>query len=167
MDRKELEAKRILALRELKDVDEILNLDCHYIDELEKDLEKERRLNEEIKVRFVKCNTCTPEMKDKCLMFNENLCEGERCEELVDIMSLLDKRDTDDKISQLEIELKNLNSRNNKLEEDNYNLNSNLNEVTDQLETASKLLRNIVEVYPEIKKNWDLGMYPFLERYFK
>lgn len=167
MDRKELEAKRILALREFKDVEKILNLDCHYIDELEKDLEKERKLNKEIKVRFVKCNTCTPEMKGNCLMFNENLCEGERCEELVDIMSLLDKRDTDDKISQLEIELENLNSRNNKLEEDNYNLSCNLNEITNQLETANKLLRNIVEVYPEIKKNWDLGMYPFLERYFK
>lgn len=68
------------------------------IKDLEKELEHERSLNAEIKARFVKCNTCTPDMKDKCLMFNENLCEGERCEELVDLMSLVNKRDTDDKL---------------------------------------------------------------------
>lgn len=51
------------------------------IENLQKELEKERNLNAEIKARFVKCNTCTDEMKSKCLMFNENLCEGERCEE--------------------------------------------------------------------------------------
>ncbi|MBR6135027.1 MAG: hypothetical protein IKQ22_00875 [Clostridia bacterium] len=68
------------------------------IDYLLKELEKEKKLNEEIKIRFVKCNICTPDMKDKCLMFNESLCEGERCEELVDLMSLVEKRDTDDKL---------------------------------------------------------------------
>lgn len=68
------------------------------IEDLQKELEKERSLNAEIKARFVKCNTCTDEMKNKCLMFNENLCEGERCEELVDLMSLVEKRDNDDKI---------------------------------------------------------------------
>lgn len=66
--------------------------------DLEKELEKEKKLNAEIKARFVKCNTCTPDMKEKCLMFNENLCEGERCEELVDLMSLVEKRDHDDKL---------------------------------------------------------------------
>jgi hypothetical protein len=30
-------------------------------------------------------------------MFSENLCNGERCEELVDLMSLVDKKETDDK----------------------------------------------------------------------
>jgi hypothetical protein len=70
--------------------------DCY--NELEKELEKERKLNVEIKARFVKCNTCTPDMKDKCPMFHENLCEGERCEELVDLMSLVEKRDHDDKL---------------------------------------------------------------------
>lgn len=64
-----------------------------YIVELERKLEQEQRLNSEIKARFVKCNTCTDEMKDKCLMFSENLCEGERCEELVDLMALVDKRE--------------------------------------------------------------------------
>lgn len=68
------------------------------IENLQKELETERNLNAEIKARFVKCNTCTDEMKSKCLMFNENLCEGERCEELVDLMSLVEKRDNDDKI---------------------------------------------------------------------
>ena len=58
---------------------------------LEKDLEAEKKINEQIKVRFVRCNTCTEEMKSKCLMFSENLCEGERCEELVDLMSLINK----------------------------------------------------------------------------
>ncbi|MBP5594534.1 MAG: hypothetical protein J6Y02_04065 [Pseudobutyrivibrio sp.] len=65
---------------------------------LKQKLEDERKLNAEIKARFVKCNTCTPDMKEKCPMFHENLCEGERCEELVDLMSLVNKRDTDDKL---------------------------------------------------------------------
>ena len=68
-----------------------------YISELEVQLNNERELNKEIKSRFVKCNTCTEEMKSKCLMFSENLCNGERCEELVDLMSLVDKKETDDK----------------------------------------------------------------------
>ena len=68
------------------------------VKDLEQELEHERNLNAEIKARFVKCNTCTPDMKEKCLMFNENLCEGERCEELVDLMALVNKRDTDDKL---------------------------------------------------------------------
>lgn len=68
------------------------------IQELKRELEYERKLNEEIKARFVKCNTCTPDMKEKCPMFHENLCEGERCEELVDLMSLVEKRDHDDKL---------------------------------------------------------------------
>lgn len=63
------------------------------IEELEKQLEAEKKLNEEIKVRFVKCNTCTDEMKSKCLMFSENLCEGNRCEELVDLIELMNKSD--------------------------------------------------------------------------
>ena len=75
------------------------------IEELEKELKAEKELNAEIKVRFVKCNTCTPEMKEKCLMFNENLCEGERCEELVDLISLVNKRDTDDKVKELEAQI--------------------------------------------------------------
>ena len=69
------------------------------IDYLLKELEKEKKLNEEIKVRFVKCNTCTDEMKSKCLMFNESLCEGERCEELVDLMSLVNNSDDKRKIA--------------------------------------------------------------------
>lgn len=69
------------------------------IKELERELEKERKLNTEIKARFVKCNTCTPDMKEKCLMFNESLCEGERCEELADLMSLVEKRNSDDKLA--------------------------------------------------------------------
>lgn len=68
-----------------------------YIAELETQLNNERELNKEIKARFVKCNTCTEEMKEKCLMFSENLCNGERCEELVDLMSLVDKKESDDK----------------------------------------------------------------------
>lgn len=69
--------------------------------ELEKLLEEEKKLNAEIKARFVKCNTCTDEMKDKCLMFSENLCEGERCEELVDLMALVSKNDLQKENEQL------------------------------------------------------------------
>ena len=68
-----------------------------YIAELEVLLSNERELNKEIKARFVKCNTCTEEMNEKCLRFSENLCNGERCEELVDLMCLVDKKETDDK----------------------------------------------------------------------
>jgi len=62
------------------------------------ELEIEKKLNAEIKARFVKCNTCTDEMKSKCLMFSENLCEGERCEELIDLMSLISKSESDNKL---------------------------------------------------------------------
>ena len=70
-----------------------------------KELEAEKKLNEEIKVRFVKCNTCTDEMKDKCIMFSENLCEGERCEELVDLMELINKSDLQKENAELKSEL--------------------------------------------------------------
>lgn len=70
------------------------------IQELQNELEKERKLNAEIKARFVKCNTCTDEMKDKCLMFSENLCGGERCEELVDLMGLVSKSDCEIKLTE-------------------------------------------------------------------
>ena len=69
--------------------------------DVEKQLKEERELNAEIKARFVKCNTCTQDMKDKCLMFSENLCEGERCEELVDLMALVEKNDAEEKIADL------------------------------------------------------------------
>lgn len=69
--------------------------------DVEKQLKEERELNAEIKARFVKCNTCTQEMKDKCLMFSENLCEGERCEELVDLMALVEKNVEEDKIADI------------------------------------------------------------------
>ena len=69
---------------------------------VKEELEEERKLNAEIKARFVKCNTCTDEMKSKCLMFTENLCEGERCEELIDIVSLVNKSDLERKIEALE-----------------------------------------------------------------
>ena len=71
--------------------------------DVEKQLKYERELNAEIKARFVKCNTCTDEMKDKCLMFSENLCEGERCEELVDLMALVEKKDAEDKVQRIVI----------------------------------------------------------------
>lgn len=70
---------------------DLIKMQDNKIAALEKELESEKKLNEEIKVRFVKCNTCTDEMKGKCLMFSENLCEGERCTELVDLMSLINK----------------------------------------------------------------------------
>ena len=69
--------------------------------ELKKENEQEKKLNAEIKARFVKCNTCTDEMKDKCLMFSENLCEGERCEELVDLMALVSQNDLQKENEQL------------------------------------------------------------------
>lgn len=76
-----------------------------YIRELEKQLETEKKLNEEIKVRFVKCNTCTDDMKSKCLMFSENLCEGDRCEELVDLIELMNKSDLQKENARLKLEL--------------------------------------------------------------
>ena len=77
-------------------------------EKLQKELEAERKLNAEIKARFVKCNTCTDEMKDKCLMFSENLCGGERCEELVDLMGLVSKSDYETKLAEAEKIIKEL-----------------------------------------------------------
>jgi small-conductance mechanosensitive channel len=67
--------------------------------ELKKQLEAEQKLNEQIKVRFVKCSSCTEEMKDKCLMFTENLCEGEKCDELIDLVSLINESEVSHKLS--------------------------------------------------------------------
>lgn len=75
------------------------------LETLQEQLEVEKKLNEEIKVRFVKCNTCTDEMKSKCLMFSENLCEGDRCEELVDLMELINKSDLQKENARLKIQL--------------------------------------------------------------
>ena len=86
-----------MAVAESGSMTAIHNLREHYAT-LEAELETEKKLNAEIKARFVKCNTCTTDMKEKCLMFNESLCEGERCEELVDLMALVDKRNSDDKL---------------------------------------------------------------------
>ena len=97
------------------------------IKELEKQLADERKLNEEIKARFVKCNTCTQEMKDKCLMFTENLCEGERCEELVDLMALVEKNDL-----QTKYEL--LGERCNQLLQDKGNLTDRCDKLEQQIE---------------------------------
>lgn len=87
-----------------------------------KELEAEKKLNAEIKARFVKCNTCTDEMKSKCLMFSENLCQGERCEELVDLMSLINK-------SELEKENAELKEQNIK---DCENFNKTMKEIKEQ-----------------------------------
>lgn len=83
MDKDEVKNKISMALK-----DPILQQGFEIIC---KALDTEKQLNAEIKARFVKCNTCTDEMKSKCLMFSENLCQGERCEELVDLISLLNK----------------------------------------------------------------------------
>ena len=72
-----------------------------------KELEAEKQLNAEIKARFVKCNTCTDEMKSKCLMFSESLCQGERCEELVDLMGLISKSDLEKENAELKEKLGN------------------------------------------------------------
>jgi hypothetical protein len=108
MNKEELKEKAEDLLDKITDPDmgccegycyvEVVDAMVQFAEGFEKELEKERKINEEIKARFVKCNTCTDEMKSKCLMFTENLCEGERCEELVDLMSLVEKKDSDDKM---------------------------------------------------------------------
>lgn len=59
------------------------------IKELEDALEKEKKLNEYFKSRFVSVNTCTDDDKRKCLMFHEDLCSGERCQKLIDLEALI------------------------------------------------------------------------------
>ena len=112
------------------------------IKELEKQLADERKLNEEIKSRFVKCNTCTQEMKDKCLMFTENLCEGERCEELVDLMALVEKNDL-----QTKYEL--LGERCNQLLKDKGDLMDANSRLLSQTAAATK---RIIELEQQIEK---------------
>lgn len=53
--------------------------------------EQEKKLNAYFKARFVVCNTCDDEKKEKCLMFHEDLCQGERCEEIIDLDALINK----------------------------------------------------------------------------
>lgn len=89
-------------------MESLVDLICKFAMPREKQLEAEKKLNAEIKARFVKCNTCTDEMKNKCLMFSENLCEGERCEELVDLMSLVNKSESDEKLAKAKELLKNI-----------------------------------------------------------
>ena len=98
------EIKDMYFSHENVDFNGFYNMDYYFLGALDatkksqKELEAEKKLNAEIKARFVKCNTCTDEMKTKCLMFSENLCEGERCEELVDLMSLVSKSDNETKL---------------------------------------------------------------------
>ena len=84
-----------------KDVENQLEEKDKRIEGLQNALDDEKEINKEIKSRFVKCNTCTDEMKEKCLMFTENLCEGERCEELVDVMALFQQGESKKKIEEL------------------------------------------------------------------
>lgn len=58
---------------------------------LKKELQEGKARWQYFESRFVKCNTCTPDKKENCLMFTEGLCEGERCEELIDLEALIDK----------------------------------------------------------------------------
>ena len=102
MIKTELDEKRKNVFDSIENIKVVLGLDEHYIDILEEELKKERNLNAELKARFVKCNTCTKEMKEHCIMFSENLCEGERCEELVDLMALVEKRNINDEMTKLE-----------------------------------------------------------------
>ncbi len=106
------------------------------IEELEHELENERKLNEEIKVRFVKCNTCTPDMKEKCLMFNENLCEGERCEELVDLMALVSKND--------------LQKENEQLKEKNRQLSNEVEDLTAYCNQIGKIKTDVLKLFEHI-----------------
>lgn len=88
------------AKEELKDAHkESVETQNKFIIQLLKELEEERKLNAEIKARFVKRNTCT-----ECIMFTENICKGKRCEELIDVVSLVNNSDLKRKIEELEQE---------------------------------------------------------------
>lgn len=105
-----------------------------------KELEAEKKLNVEIKARFVKCNTCTDEMKSKCLMFSESLCQGERCEELVDLMGLISK-------SELEKENAELKEQNIK---DCENFNKTMKETKEQWNKEHYQLTKAKEIMREL-----------------
>lgn len=62
-------------------------------------LSNNSKLYKYLAARFVTVSQCTPDMKDKCLMFSEGLCEGERCNTFVDLESLLDQAAENGKIS--------------------------------------------------------------------
>lgn len=61
------------------------------IKSLESELEKGKKRWKYFESRFIECSTCTSAEKEKCLMFTEGLCEGERCNELIDLEALIDK----------------------------------------------------------------------------
>lgn len=114
-----------------------------------KELDQERKLNAEIKARFVKCNTCTDEMKSKCLMFSENLCEGERCEELVDIMALVNKSDLQKENAELAEQIAELKD-DNKVMADNYSRMEQ--KFYDNITKSKEWIRRFMNEYPVITK---------------
>lgn len=60
-------------------------------EETREELERGRKRWAYYEARFVSCSSCDTEKKEKCLMFSENLCEGERCDTLIDLEDLLNK----------------------------------------------------------------------------
>lgn len=61
--------------------------------QLRKELEEGKKRWAYYEARFVECNTCSPEDKEKCLMFSEMLCEGDRCKTLIDLEQLINIED--------------------------------------------------------------------------
>lgn len=50
--------------------------------------EEEKQINAYIKARFVKCNQCSDEKKEKCVLYKVT-CNGEKCTELIDLEGLI------------------------------------------------------------------------------
>lgn len=61
--------------------------------QLRKELKEGRKRWAYYEARFVECNTCSSEDKEKCLMFSEMLCEGDRCKTLIDLEQLINVED--------------------------------------------------------------------------
>lgn len=68
-------------------------IQSHIICKLRDELEAGKKRWSYYEARFVECNECTPEDKEKCLMFSEMLCDGDRCKKLVDLEELINKDD--------------------------------------------------------------------------
>ena len=109
------------------------------------------------------CSSCTDGTKPKCLMYSEFLCEGERCNELVDVVNLVENADANKKIAALEKENEELREKYlqetdvgtswahlQMLERENEELNEKLNDARNK--NVDKIIAQQIKENEELKK---------------
>lgn len=75
---------------DLQQLEEKIILLENTIISLGKVIKEKKEMWDYFEKRFVKISTCTPDKKEKCIVYPDR-CEGERCMEWLDLVDLLDK----------------------------------------------------------------------------